>query len=245
MLAASGGSEADLLQVDALRGDVLARSGKAREALKVLAELAANPLSDAENWRCAAILAEATPAHETYRELCRIGVLRFASTAQGITALAVADGLLAGPTDEMTLSLARGMVERIVGAQDTSQAFAALYESRLALREHRYAEALVLLDKFLGEAPNGFARAISDSSPAIQPGHRFTRARLCAELGRMEEARQEFARGRAELKRALGEDAGHDRGDNWQFSYRAESWRREAEAVFKAKRVPLPDEDAK
>lgn len=35
VLADGGGSEADLLQVDAWRGDVLARSGSAAEALKV------------------------------------------------------------------------------------------------------------------------------------------------------------------------------------------------------------------
>jgi hypothetical protein len=248
VLADSGGTEADLLnllRVDSMRGHGLARFGNAKEALKVFVEVAGNRLSDAEDWNRAAMLAVATGDHSTYRELCRTGVLRFASTAQGKTAMAIAEGLLAGPTDEMTLSLARGMVERVAGAQDWSQEFASLKESVLALREHRYADALVLLDKYLGAAPVGVGRVNSDASPALQAKNMMIRALLCAELGRADEARRDFAQGRADLKLALGDKPGHDRGQDWQNSYRAESWQREAEAVFKAKGIPLPEPDAK
>jgi hypothetical protein len=247
LLAASGGTEADLFKVDVVRGGVLARSGNAGEALKVFVEVAANRLSDVENWQDAITLAVATGARETYRELCRAGVLRFASTAQGKTALAIADGLLEGPTDEMTLSLAPGMVERLAGAQDWSQEFASWMESILALRERRPAEALVLLDKFLGGAQGGIGRVSSDSSPAWQASHSFVRALLCAELGRADEARRDFTKGRAALKLALGDKPGHDRGEGfrWRGSYDAESWKREAEAVFKAKGISLPEEVAK
>src|SRR5260221_11603217 len=94
LVAASGGTEADLLKVDVLRGDVLARSGNAGEALKVFVKVAANRLSDVENWQEAITLAAATGAREAYRELCLAGVLRFTSTAQDKTAFAIASGLL-------------------------------------------------------------------------------------------------------------------------------------------------------
>ncbi len=51
LLADSGGSEADLLEVDAERGHVLARAGNAGEALPIFVEVAVNRLSDVENWR--------------------------------------------------------------------------------------------------------------------------------------------------------------------------------------------------
>jgi serine/threonine protein kinase/tetratricopeptide (TPR) repeat protein len=245
VLADRGGSETDLLKVDALRGAALARSGNAGEGLKVLVEVAANRHSDTQNWFDAAILAVATGDHETYRTLCRTGVLRFASTAQGLTAIHISGGLLVGPTDETTLSLARGLVERLVGARDWSLELVSLFESILALREQRYAEALSLLDKFLGEAKDGLGRVTSDSSPALRAKRLFVRALLCAELGRVDEAQRDFAKSRAGLKLILGDKPGHDRGDDWMWTYDAEAWQREAEAVFKAKGIPLPEEDAK
>jgi hypothetical protein len=74
---------------------------------------------------------------------------------------------------------------------------------------------------------------------------------LGAELGRTEEARRDFAQARAQLKLALGDMPGHDRGGEgpwvqpWVKSYQAESRQREAEALFKAKGIPLPEPDAK
>jgi len=247
LLAASGGSEADLLKVDVLRGGILARSGNTGDALKVFVEVASNRLSEADDSLSAIFLALATGQLDSYRELCRSAVLRFASTAQGKTAYPIALGLLDGPTDEMTLSLARGMVERLAGAPDWSGEFASMLESFLALRERRPAEALALLDKFVGEAKSGFGRASSETRPGFHAMHSFVRARLCAELGHTEEARRDFAKGRAALKRALGDKPGHDRGEGWRWrtSYEGEFWQREAEAVFKAKGIPLPEPDAK
>jgi tetratricopeptide (TPR) repeat protein len=246
-LATSGGSKADLLKVDVLRGGILARSGNTGDALKVFVEVAANRLSVADDSLSAILLALATEQLETYRELCRSALLRFASTAQGKTAYPIALGLLCGPTDEMTLSLARGMVERVARAPDWSGEFVSMLESFLALREHRYREALALLDKFVGEAKSGYGRAGSDLRPGFHAIQSFVRARLCAELGLVEDARRDFAKGREALKRALGKKPGHDRGDGWRWrtSYEAESWQREAEAVFKAKGIPLPEPDAK
>ncbi len=191
------------------------------------------------------VLAVATGQRETYRELCRTGVLRFASTVQGKTALNFAGGLLAGPTDEMTLSLAHGIVERLAGAQDWSQEVAALCDSMLALRELRHAEALAALDRYLGQVPVGVGRVSMDAVPAYKAKSWFIRALLCAELGRTEEARRDFAQARAQLKLTLGDKPGRDRRSAWYASYEAESWQREAEAVFKAKGIPLSEPDAK
>jgi hypothetical protein len=122
-----------------------------------------------------------------------------------------------------------------------------MLRSFLALREHRPAEALALLDKFVGEAKSGFGRVGSETRPGFHATHSFVRARLCAELGLVEDARRDFAKGRAAMKLALGDKPGRDRGDDWRWrvSYEAESWQREAEAVFKAKGIPLPEPDAK
>jgi hypothetical protein len=157
----------------------------------------------------------------------------------------IALGLLAGLTDETTLSVARALVARITVTQNTRKEFVRLYESWLAYREHRPAEALALLDKYLSEPQVGMIRSWADSSPATRAQNSFFRALLCAELGRAEEARLDYAKGRADLKLALGDKPGHDRGTSWQETYRAESWQREAEAVFKAKGISLPEDDAK
>jgi hypothetical protein len=81
----------------------------------------------------------------------------------------------------------------------------------------------------------------------VQAANFFVRALLCAELERADDARRDFAKGRAALKLALGDKPGHDRGDGWRWraSYEAESWQREAEAAFKAKGIPLPEPDGK
>ena len=71
------------------------------------------------------------------------------------------------------------------------------------------------------------------------------RALLDAELGRAEEARRDFAQARTQLKLALGDKPSHDRGPNWAFTYQAETRQREAEALFQAKGIPLPEPDAK
>ena len=68
---------------------------------------------------------------------------------------------------------------------------------------------------------------------------------LSAELGHAEEARRDFAHARAQLKLALGDKPSHDRGESWVNTYQAESRQREAEALFQAKGIPLPEPDAK
>ncbi|UCF37967.1 MAG: hypothetical protein JSU96_03645 [Acidobacteriota bacterium] len=62
-----------------------------------------------------------------------------------------------------------------------------------------------------------------------------------AELGRAEEARRDLA----QLKLALGDKPGHDRGDEWVLVDQAEIHQREAKALFQAKGIPLPEPEAK
>ena len=117
----------------------------------------------------------------------------------------------------------------------------------LAHREHRYSEALVLLDRDLDKPSSRLGRQFV-SDPAFQARTLFFRAMLGAELGHAEEARRDFARARAQLKLALGDKPGHDRGDTdsaWVKTYQAETRLREAEALFQAKGIPLPEPDAK
>ena len=83
------------------------------------------------------------------------------------------------------------------------------------------------------------------TNPAQQASSLFIRALLGAELGRAEDARRDFARARAQLKLALGDKPGHDRGELWAQTSQAETRQREAEALFQAKGIPLPEPDAK
>ncbi|KAB2661173.1 MAG: hypothetical protein DVB31_12695 [Verrucomicrobia bacterium] len=113
-----------------------------------------------------------------------------------------------------------------------------------AYREHRYPEALVLLDRFLATPRSQLGRQFS-TEPALQASYLFSRTLLDAELGRTDEARRDFARARAQLKLALGDKPGHDRGKQWWATYQAEMRQREAEALFQAKGIPLPEPDTK
>ena len=114
----------------------------------------------------------------------------------------------------------------------------------LTYREHRHPEALVLLDRFLDTLGSRLERSVL-LDPSYLAGYIFTRALLGAELGRTDEAVRDFARARAQLKQALGDKPGHDRGRLWWGSYNAEMRQREAEALFQAKGIPLPEPDAK
>ena len=59
--------------------------------------------------------------------------------------------------------------------------------------------------------------------------------------------RRDFARARAQLKLALGDKPGHDRGSGYTcwVTYQAAMRQREAEALFQAKGIPLSEPDAK
>jgi hypothetical protein len=251
LLVTRGGSGTSLVRLDALRGAVLARSGNAREALPILEAVATNRLSDVMDWMNAAIVANATGDHDSFQRLRRICALRFTSTVEGAAALMVVVGLYQHPMDDDTLAMARALMDRA----DDGSIFIKLQinavSAVLAYREHRDPEALVLLDRFLGMPSSRPGSGITLTDPAQQAGSRFIRAMLCAELGRTEEARRDFAQAHNQLKLAVGGKPGHDRGGEgpwvkpWVKTYQAESRQREAEALFKVKGIPLPEPDAK
>jgi len=251
LLVSRGGSGTDLVRLDALRGAVLARSGNAREALPILEAVATNRLSDVMDWFNAAFVANATGDHDSFERLRQTCFLRFTSTVEGKAALLVVAGLYQQPMDEETLAIARALMDRA----DDGSIFIKLQinsvRAVLAYREHRYPEALVLIDRFLGTPSSRPGTGVTLTDPAQQASSRFIRAMLCAELGRTEEACRDFAQARDHLKLAVGDKPGHDRGGEgswvmpWAKTYQAESRQREAEALFKVKGIPLPDPDAK
>lgn len=243
-LKTRGGSATDQVRLDALRGAVLARSGNAREALPILEAVATNRLSSVTDWKLAIGVAARTGDHASFERLSRICWLRFGSTVEGDAALQAVIGLYLQPMDERTLAMARVLMDRADDGSIGSNLFRNPVNAVLAYREHRYPEALVLVDRYL-DTPNSRPGSQFVTDAAAQAFCLFLRALLGAELERTEEARRDFARARAQLKLALGERPGHDRGDSWFVGDQAETIQREAETLFQAKGIPLPEPDAK
>ena len=245
VLTDKGASTVDLLGIEEIRGHIFARWGKARDALEIFAHIASDDLSSADSWDRAGILAIAAGEQETYLDLCRMGALRFASTTQGKNAGALAHGMLAGPTNETLLSLARGVVKPMAEAKDWSDDFALYFKALLSLREASYQEALILLDRFIKQEHTTFVFKTAIASPTMQAHFSFIRARLNAELGNEQEAQKDFKKASEFLDQALGGEPNHDLGEFWMYIYEAQCWQREAEAVFKTKGIPLLQEDSK
>ena len=124
----------------------------------------------------------------------------------------------------------------------------------IARAERQYAKALEILDGYLGKR-----RFTGFETESIYPVHLkivllFRRAELCAELGRVEEARQDFARAGelfAQVRKTTRH--GHDRGAVWQVDIENAEWKgdygtesvlKETAAVFKTKGIALPPEPA-
>ena len=243
-LKTHGGSPTDQVRLDALRGEILARSGYVREALPILEAVATNRLSTVQDWYIAAIVAASAGDHASFERLSRICWLRFGSTVEGGAAHYVLMGLYQQPMDERALAMARGLLDRADDGSIDSNLHINGVNAALAYREHRYPEALVLLDRFLAPPISRPGRQqITD--PTQQAPSLFLRAMLGAELGSADEARRDFAQARAQLKLALGDKPGHDRGQSWWITYQAEIRQGEAEALFQAKGIPLPEPDAK
>src|SRR5262249_49125005 len=76
-----------LLALEKETGKVLARSGKASEALPILMSVATNALGTASDCAEAAFVALGSADQTRYRQLCGIGLARFAAGAEGINAL--------------------------------------------------------------------------------------------------------------------------------------------------------------
>ena len=243
-LGEHAGSAPAKFRLDALRGAVAARSGNLPEALQTYAALATNQLAGVFEWHTAATLATALDEPEIHRQLCRAGLLRFASAAEGLNALALADGLLRQPAEDTFLAVARALTDRVAGAHDWSRDFIGLLRASLAHREQRPAAALEFLDQFRSATRFGIIRASAQQQPCHRAEVAFFRAMLGAELGRREEARQDFAQGREYLRLAIGDQPHGDRGENWAGICLTEIRRREAEAAFKKLGIPFPEAGA-
>ena len=259
LLGDRGGYEPELAQLEALRGEVPARSGNPREALAILEPLAANRLSGWYNWQSALLMANVLDDREAMQRLRRIGVLRFASTAEGVTAFTLGLDLVGGVwvswdrVDDETLSLARSLFARVIEASDWSKREAPSLAFSIARAERQYAKAVEILDGYLGKR-----RFTGFETESIYPAHLklsflFRRAELCAELGRVDEARQDFARASELFAQVRKTRHGRDRGAVWQADtanaewkgdYGTESAQKATAAVFKTKGIALPPEPA-
>ena len=123
----------------------------------------------------------------------------------------------------------------------------------IARAERQYAKALEILDGYLGKR-----RFTGFETESIYPAHLkltflFRRAGLCAELGRVDEARQDFARASELFAQVRKTRHGRDRGAAWQAEtanaewkgdYGTESAQKATAAVFKTKGIALPPEPA-
>lgn len=171
-------------------------------------------------------------------------MLRFASTAEEQAAESAAWHLLNGPTDEMTLGIAKAMVERLNRAQNQSKDIIDWLRALAAYREHMYQEGLDFLDRFRNASLGSLSTLVRER-PHNQAHIAFLRAMLGAELGRTDDAGRDFTEGRKQQQLARGDKRVQDRGERWWETYGTEIVRREAEALFKAKGIPLPEPDAK
>lgn len=111
-LKTHGGLPTDQVRLDALRGEILARSGNPREALPILEAVTTHRLSEVRDWMEAAIVAAATHDHASFQRLSRTCWLRFGSTVEGAAALDVLAGLCQQPMDDNALAMAHGLLER-------------------------------------------------------------------------------------------------------------------------------------
>jgi hypothetical protein len=214
------------------------------QALPILEAVASNRLSNVNHWVAAAWIAAANGDRASFDRLIQTCWLRFGSTVEGQAALGVVVGLYQLPMDHGTLAMARALLDRADDGSIMSNLHLSGVNAALAYRERRYREALVLLDRFLAPPISRLGRQ-QVTDPTQQASSLFLRAMLGAELEDANDARREFAHARAQLKLALGDTPGDDRGPNWPFTYQAETRQREAEALFQAKGILLPEEDAK
>ncbi len=243
-LAAGASLETDLLELEVMLGEVLARSGRGSEALAIFVALLANPVTELRTaWYGAISLAAATGDDDTYDWLCWRSFTAAASTADGAIAYGLVRGLLCRPADESTLAVCRVLVERVSRATDWSKDFLSRLKAELAFREHRYADALAILDQDLALSEHNRIRLTSDMKPMSQAKSSFLGALIYAKLGRGEEARRNIVRGRGAQTLFFKDRSGRDRGRDWPNTYFADSFRREAEEACQAAGINLPKSD--
>ncbi len=230
-----GAPEVERLALEAEHAVVMARAGRLSEALQQMEAVTTNRLAGVRNWHRAMVLALSLEDTAAIRRLGRAGLLGYASVAEGIDALLLADGLLAANGDATEMAVAAAMVERVAAAQDWSRDFASLMQARLAHRQGRFPEALELLDAFIAQRGYGVVRAGFESLPACRAELKCFRAELCARLGREAGARHELQASQDILQAAAGAPlAGGSHGEFWEENLRATLSRKAAERALQS-----------
>jgi len=240
-LAATGCPPRILLALEKETGKVLARSGKASEALPILLSVATNALGTASDCAEAACVAIGSGDLTRYRQLCGVGLARFAAGAEGINALGLLEMLLAAPQDSVVTEVAADLVGRVEQARDFSKEWGVGAREWLEFRQGRFDRAAALWPKAC--APPKPASPIvariskSDYRRALMA---FRGALSLARLDRADEARQAYADGIKHLGRAPTAEQPRDLGKNYVRWYLADAHRREAEQALKANGIAIP-----
>lgn len=226
-------------------GEVLARSGNATEALPILMSVATDSMGLVYDCTAAAMVAIGSGDLENYRRLCAVALTRFAAGAEGINALNIANILLAAPQDEVVIQVAGDLLDRVGQAGDFLKDKEVSSRELLQFRKGHLVEAAALWPKRSELATPG------TSMPARLGRFEYRKALIAfrsalplARLGRVEEARLAYAEGMKDLGPAPSAEKPRDLGGvggSYARWYCAQAHRREAEQLFKAKGIAVPD----
>ena len=230
-----------LLALEKEFAKVLARSGRASEALPILMSVATNALGTASDCADAACVAIGSGDLARYRQLCALGLARFAAGAEGINALALTDMLLAAPQDAVVTQVAGDLVKRVEQARDFSKEWGAGTREWLEFRQGRLAGAAALWPKAC-ELPMPASPIIAriSKSDYRRTLIAFRSALALAQLGRADEARAAYADGIKHHGLSPTPQKLRDLGGVYPRWYLAEAHRREAEQALKAKGITVP-----
>jgi hypothetical protein len=235
-LAATGCPPRVLLALQKESGHVLARAGKASEALPILMSVATSALGTASDCADAAFVALGSGDLDRYRELCALGLARFAAGAEGIGALGLTDMLLGAPQDTVVTQAADELVKRVEQARDFSREWAVGTREWLEFRQGRPAGAATLwLKSATLPTPTSPIVARISKSDFRRSLIAFRSALALAQQSRADEARRAYADGLKHLGPYPTEEMPRDLGEGYQRWYLAEAHRREAEQALKAK----------
>jgi tRNA A-37 threonylcarbamoyl transferase component Bud32 len=240
-LAAAGCPPRTLLFIRKAVGEVLARSGNAREALPILRAAAMDELGTVHDCADAAFVALGSGDVEAYRRLSAIGLARFAAGAEGFAALRLAETLLALPQDALVLEVAGDLVSRVENARDYSRELATGLRDWLDCRGGRPSAVAALWPRPAGLAPptSPIVARISRSDGLV-PLLAFRSALALGLLGRVEEAERAHAEGLKALARPPSAEEPRDLGEGYAQWYLAEAHRREAEEALRSKAITIP-----
>jgi hypothetical protein len=240
-LAAKGCPPRVLLALQKESGKVLARSGQTSAALPILMSVATNALGTASACADAAFVALGSGDLDRYRQLCALGLARFAAGAEGINALGLTEMLLAAPQDAVVTQVASELVQRVEQARDFSREWAVGIHDWLEFRQGRLAGAAALWPKSATlPTPTSPIVARISKSDFRHSFIAFRSALPLAQLGRADEARRAYADGLKHHGPFPTPEKLRDLEEGYQRWYLAEAHRREAEQALKAKGIAVP-----